>query len=205
MPELKVGQKRNVNPDDFVTAVESIVFDMLVYYRHYTGKVMAIDKDMIAKLYVEELNAKEDDKNTWIPARPATIVQSFIPVKVGQYVEFYFKEGNASNARWIGLDPLTYTSKNGNLNKYVIFESGTFSIIYDSTTSKFEIKNGTSAVEKTVLGETLKEILSDLIDAIKALTVNSPVGVTSTPINNPQFTLIANRLDDILSENNTNN
>jgi len=105
----------------------------------------------------------------------------------------------------IGLDPLTYTSKNGDLNKYVIFESGTFSIIYNSTTSKFEIKNGTATVEKTVLGETLKQILSDLIDAIKAITVNSPAGTTGVPNNNTQFTAIASRLNNILSENNTNN
>lgn len=168
MPEIS-GQKRQLNPNDFVTSVESIVSDMLVYYRHYSGKVMAIDDKMVVKLYVEELNAKESDKSTWIPARPATILQSFMPVKVGQFVEFYFKSGSPSNARYIGIDPLTYTSENGGTNKYVLFEFGDASIVYNANTSKLEIKSGTADLEKTLLGETLQEELDKDLDLMTEL------------------------------------
>jgi hypothetical protein len=48
--------------------------------------------------------------------------------------------------------------------------------------------------------ESLKKILSDLIDAIGALTVTTGVGPSGIPINKMQFDAIKNRLANLLNE-----
>jgi hypothetical protein len=48
--------------------------------------------------------------------------------------------------------------------------------------------------------ESLKKILSDLIDAIGALTVTTGVGPSGIPINKAQFDAIKNRLANLLNE-----
>lgn len=60
--------------------------------------------------------------------------------------------------------------------------------------------NHNEGKEPMVLGDTLKGILGDLIDAIMAITVVSPAGPTSTPSNAAQFTQIKGKLDNILSK-----
>lgn len=60
--------------------------------------------------------------------------------------------------------------------------------------------NHNEGKEPMVLGDTLKGILSDLIDAIMAITVVSPAGPTSVPSNAAQFTQIKGQLDKILSK-----
>lgn len=60
--------------------------------------------------------------------------------------------------------------------------------------------NHNEGKEPMVLGDTLKGILSDLIDAILAMTMVSPAGPTSTPSNAAQFTQIKGKLDKILSQ-----
>ena len=54
--------------------------------------------------------------------------------------------------------------------------------------------------EPMVLGDTLKGILSDLIDAILTMTMMSPSGLTSPPSNAAQFTAIKGKLNTILSK-----
>lgn len=60
--------------------------------------------------------------------------------------------------------------------------------------------NHNEGKEPMVLGDTLKGILSDLIDAIMAITVVSPAGPTSVPSNAAQFAEIKGKLDTILSK-----
>jgi hypothetical protein len=48
--------------------------------------------------------------------------------------------------------------------------------------------------------ESLKMILSDLIDAISKITVPTPTGVSSYPVNTPAFTQIKSRLDKIFKQ-----
>jgi len=56
-----------------------------------------------------------------------------------------------------------------------------------------------SGKEKVVLGNTLVKTLETLIDAITSITSMTPSGMSSTPINSPQFTVIKNQLSKILS------
>lgn len=60
--------------------------------------------------------------------------------------------------------------------------------------------NHNEGKEPMVLGDTLAKLLSDLIDAIMALTVMSPVGVTSVPVNIADFSAIKARIDEIKSK-----
>lgn len=53
--------------------------------------------------------------------------------------------------------------------------------------------------EAMVLGDTLKDLLSDTIDAIMKITVGTAVGTSSTPINVASFIQIKAKLDSILS------
>ena len=58
------------------------------------------------------------------------------------------------------------------------------------TAVDIEIKGGTVALEKSVLGETLQTVLGKLIDQILAITVPTGVGPSGTPINAAAFTAI---------------
>ena len=51
-----------------------------------------------------------------------------------------------------------------------------------------------------VLGDTLKDLLSQLIGAINAITVPTPNGTSGTPLNSAQFNKIKAKLGDILSQ-----
>ena len=58
----------------------------------------------------------------------------------------------------------------------------------------------TEATEPMVLGESLKGLLEELINAINAITVPTPVGPSGPPKNAPQFSGISAKLNNILSE-----
>jgi hypothetical protein len=58
---------------------------------------------------------------------------------------------------------------------------------------------GEGASEAAILGDTLKGLMDELIDAITQLTVISPAGTTSPPVNVAAFTAIKARLQTMLS------
>jgi len=62
-----------------------------------------------------------------------------------------------------------------------------------------EIKLGTGATEAVALGDTLKGILDEILDAINLITVPTPMGVSGTPLNFAVFETIKAKLDTILS------
>ena len=62
---------------------------------------------------------------------------------------------------------------------------------------KFNINGGK---EPMVLGDTLAKLLDDMLKAIQAITVISPVGVTSVPVNIGDFAAIQAKLDTIKSK-----
>ncbi|WP_036068716.1 Gp138 family membrane-puncturing spike protein [Leptospira noguchii] len=75
------------------------------------------------------------------------------------------------------------------------------------TESDIELKSGTVPVEKSVLGESLKGILEEILDAITSLTVpcTAPGSPSGVPTNSAVFTSIKIRLSSILSSNMRNN
>lgn len=66
--------------------------------------------------------------------------------------------------------------------------------------SNTKISLGMSEYEPAVLGNTLKDILGELIDAIEAITVPTALGPSGTPMNKASFIAIKNKLKDFLSE-----
>ncbi|EMO26195.1 hypothetical protein LEP1GSC170_1494 [Leptospira interrogans serovar Bataviae str. HAI135] len=69
--------------------------------------------------------------------------------------------------------------------------------------SGIEFKSGSTKPEKSVLGDSLKSILSDILDAITSLTVScsGPGAPSGVPLNKPVFEAIRARLSNILSQN----
>ena len=60
--------------------------------------------------------------------------------------------------------------------------------------------NHNSGAEHMVLGDTLMTLMEELIDAILALTVQTAVGPSSTPINAAQFTTVKGKLPQFKSQ-----
>jgi hypothetical protein len=69
---------------------------------------------------------------------------------------------------------------------------------YRITVDDCVIEMTSEGIKISKAGESLKNILNDLIDAIKALTVPTNTGASGTPINAAQFTAIENRVNNFL-------
>lgn len=69
---------------------------------------------------------------------------------------------------------------------------------YRITANDCIIEMDSSGIKISKGSESLKAILSDLITAIKALTVPTGTGPSGTPINSTAFTAISNRLTQLL-------
>lgn len=89
---------------------------------------------------------------------------------------------------------------------YIKFKDGT-TMVYDRAAHKYTITMDTVTYEISRDGfkvkrgsETLKKILSDLLDKIIAQTHTTPSGVSGPPINAADFTAIKNRLPNLLTE-----
>lgn len=89
---------------------------------------------------------------------------------------------------------------------YVKFQDGTV-ISYDRAAHKYTVAMDTVTYEISREGfkikrgtETLKKIISDLIDAILAETHPTPSGTSGPPINSATYTAIKNRLPNLLTE-----
>lgn len=65
---------------------------------------------------------------------------------------------------------------------------------------KNRIKLGKEATEQALLGNKAVELFGELLDAIMQLTVLSPVGTTSTPLNFQDFIIIKQKLNTLLSK-----
>ena len=61
---------------------------------------------------------------------------------------------------------------------------------------KFNVNSGK---EPMVLGQTLVDLLNEILDAIKQITVITPVGTSSVPVNIASFTSAQQKLKNILS------
>lgn len=78
-------------------------------------------------------------------------------------------------------------------NNEVTLKDGEIDVVSDKI-------NHNGGNEPMVLGNTLKESLSNLIDAILSMTMVTPTGTSSTPMNAAQFIQIKSQLNNILSQ-----
>lgn len=93
----------------------------------------------------------------------------------------------------------------------LLFKKGEGVFYKDEFENEFNIKDGeiniiskkinhNSGEEPMVLGNKLVEILDETLKAIQAITVTSPVGPTSTPVNAASFISIQSKLNNIKSK-----
>ncbi len=94
-----------------------------------------------------------------------------------------------------GEEFITIQHKSG--HKFGLDKDGNVAIEQLSGKSVFV---GKDAREAAILGDTLKGLLSDLIDALTMLTVGTGTGPSSVPINVASFLAIKVRLEQILSQ-----
>ena len=104
---------------------------------------------------------------------------------------------------------LSYTPDNGlayadEYKNSIICKEGQIEVISNDKNGDVIVRgahiNHNDGGEPMVLGDTLKNILGELIDAITALTVVTPAGPSSTPSNAVQFTTVKQKLSNFLSQ-----
>lgn len=204
-------------PNNLVDFVASVVSDMLKYHKVYSGKVMnryvsGSNRGVIDVYAGEFCGINEFDESSWLSCKPAiNSGNSIIPDRTN-YVYFTFKSGKPDEPIYFGQAYDYYKYINSG-EKRVVFEYSSFSgdsfILFDESVNKFIIKSGSTSTEKSILGETLKTKLEDLITAIRNITVMTPTGMSGTvdsvSSNKIALDLIENTLDNILSNNLENN
>ncbi len=77
--------------------------------------------------------------------------------------------------------------------------------IFMNKTGEVHIKGSSGTLEKSALGETLKGLLESILDEIILITVGTPSGGSTTPVNAGQFTTIKGQLSTMLSPKVKNN
>lgn len=79
--------------------------------------------------------------------------------------------------------------------------------IFLNSSGEIEIKAGTVAPEKSLLGETTIQFISDFLDQIVALSVtcSTPGNPSSPPINSAMFTALKAQIQTLLSQKVKNN
>lgn len=89
----------------------------------------------------------------------------------------------------------------GNKDKVQVTFSDGAEVEYDRAAHKLKVKVGSTELDITQSGftvkrggESLKQWLTDLLDAILAETHPTPAGPSGTPINSPQYTAIKARI-----------
>lgn len=108
---------------------------------------------------------------------------------------FYHSLKNGKNEELISLsgneDRTEFNDKHGNK---IIIDKDNVNI---NVANKFNLNDGK---EPMVLGQTLVNILGEILDSIQKLTVITPVGTSSVPVNIADFATSKAKLKNILSE-----
>lgn len=80
-------------------------------------------------------------------------------------------------------------------------KSSSGKIALETTSGNMEFKAGSAATEKTLLGETMKGLVSDLMDETSAIQVPTPLGLSGPPTNAGKIAVIKSKLPNALSQN----
>lgn len=146
-----------------------------IHFLDHWGHELTMDEEKVEFKDVHEGN-DEDDKNY---ERIITMDKD----------KTEFKDA-FENTFVVNKDETHYTDKHG--NEVILNDDHT-----QFKCNKFDIGDG---AEPLVLGQTLVDTLGQLCDAIKSITVPTPHGPSSTPINAAQFASIKSNLKTILSQ-----
>jgi len=147
---------------------------------------MKLSVSGIAEIYGDSLSTlkSEDKVKIQVGSRESDTETEITKLEIDRsgILSYLDRYGNT-----IGID-----GNNGSMNlsieKTIVMDAGE------------EIKLGENATESAVLGDTLVNVLGNLIDAISQLTVSTSFGPSSTPTNTPSFLAIKQTLDTIKSQ-----
>lgn len=137
-----------------------------------------------------------DDGSFTVEYRGPTTVDGLLDTKKA-------KEESVGTTVSVGNDgTFKVSTKKDNQSIVIDHKNHTVSITGDKkmTLIAEKVEIGKDAPEAAVLGDTLVSLLQQLIDAIAALTVPTPVGPSGPPLNNAQFQNIKSRLKTALSQ-----
>lgn len=112
-------------------------------------------------------------------------------LKLSESIDLLINDGEKDILSIVGNEK-EYRIKDNWGNEFIINEENC-----QILTNKFNVGKGT---EQMVLGNTLADLLKELIDAILNMTVLTHAGPSGTPINAAKFSEIKSKVDTILSE-----
>ena len=113
----------------------------------------------------------------------------------------FYSKGNYG---FISDGTLSIDNKGGiiaNIEDDTLFTTNNNNFTIESGTGEIHLGNG-GGEEPIVKGDTLVDILGDLIDAINQMTHPTPAGPSGPPVNAAVFSQIKSRLKVILSSKN---
>jgi len=162
------------------------------------------DADGAVLLPIEE-DINKDDSSIWITS------DRTIPLKIACNNQKAYNAPSSFDDKQIIInsDRIIFNAKLNELigysNSNINFSAeGTFTINSNQETiiNSKAIYLGLDASEKIVLGDTLKDLLGQILDAIGKITVLTGTGPSSPPSNAAQFIAIKTKLSTILSKQN---
>jgi hypothetical protein len=197
--------------DDFITVIEQVINRKLIDYSVFAAIVKKVVDDAgVIECYCPELQGlnEEDDSENWMVCQPV-FNYSFLPAIKDQQVLIFQRESN--DWRYFAQDIQKEIVSEHGEKKYIPYgndDTDTY-IIDDDNDDTLTIKKGSTTPEKSLLGETLRDKLKDLISAIRNITVMTSTGPSGTvndiPANKTALDNIENNIDEILSEKLLNN
>jgi hypothetical protein len=162
------------------------------------------------KLLINVIGDSENPANVEIRVKSPN-KQSSVLLESDGFIELIgSKKVTIKSEAEVGLELLNISNKKTTEIKYLVGEGFSYKdefgnsieineneISINSPSKKIKLLG---AKDKIVLGTELTSFLSELIKAIISITVTTPSGNSGTPINATQFTSLANKLNQLLSD-----
>lgn len=182
------------NQDRIVQEIDGKIVEIFQDANSATLNVNVVGvKDTPAKINIKVSSGSEDSVINVISDGHLNIDSNQIQVTVRKDVSLCLKNGKDEEQFSLtgNADKVEFSDKNGNK---VTINADNVNIV---PAKQLNISSGK---EPMVLGQTLVNTLKSLIQAIQAIQVPTPNGISGTPVNSAQFSSISSKLENILSK-----
>lgn len=182
------------NQDRIVQEIDGKIVEIFQDANSATLNVNVVGvKDTPAKINIKISSGSEDSVINVISDGHLNIDSNQIQVTVRKDVSLCLKNGKDEEQFSLtgNADKVEFSDKNGNK---VTINADNVNIV---PAKQLNISSGK---EPMVLGQTLVNTLKSLIQAIQAIQVPTPNGISGTPVNSAQFSSISSKLENILSK-----
>lgn len=174
------------------------------------SEVVSLSKDI--PNYILTLRNEIDNEGELTIATSSDDGTNYLKLKLDGTMESYADVSNSMKAYETVIietgteadeNKSTLTVKNDGTFEYIDFNGNYIKIEEGKMTLESpEILHGEGAAEPSVLGDTLVNLLSSILDGIVALTVPTAMGPSGVPVNAATFTSIKAQLDTMKSQKN---